>query len=59
MGTDNWLEAYKGLVDDAFRNESLDTRQTKASEILSEAMKTFPKEDFQKLRAYVFEKLEK
>jgi len=53
------IQVYKGIVDDAFRNESLDTRQNKASEILSEALKTFPKEEFQKLLDYVFEKLEK
>ncbi len=59
MNDSNHLEVYKGIVDDAFRNESLDTRQTKASEILAEVMKTFPKDDFQKLTDYVFEKLEK
>ncbi len=55
----NWLEAYKALVDDAFRNASLDTRQTQASAILSKALELFPGEDFQKLQDYVFEKLEK
>lgn len=55
----NRLEAYKALVDDAFRNTSLDTRQTKASGILAEAMKTFPRDDFQKLLDYIFERLEK
>ena len=59
METDNWLEVYKALVDDAFRNASLETRQTKASAILSKALELFPKEDFQKLLDYVFENLEK
>ena len=53
------LKIYKALVDDAFRNESLDTRQTKASDILSEALKTFTQKDFKELQDYVFEKLEK
>jgi len=52
------LEAYKGIVDDSFRNESLDTKQNNASAILAEALKTFPRDDFQKLQDYVFEKLE-
>jgi len=53
------LDIYKALVDDAFRNASLDTRQNKAAAILSEAQKHFPKEEFQELRDYVFERLEK
>ena len=53
------LEIYKALVDDAFRNASLNTRQNKAAAILSEAQKLFPEKDFKELQDYVFENMEK
>ena len=51
------VEAYKALVDDAFRNAPLKLRQKKATAILSEAQKHFTREEFQELEKYVFEKL--
>jgi len=51
------VEAYKALVDDAFRNAPLNLRQNKAAAILSEAHKHLPREEFQKLENYIFEKL--
>ena len=59
MNDSKILEVYKALVDDAFRNASLNTRQNKAASILSEAQKLFPEKDFKELQDYVFEKLEK
>ncbi len=59
MGSDNWLEAYKGLVEDAFRGETLETRQNKAADILSTAHGALSQDDFKKLESFVFEKLEK
>ena len=53
------LDIYKALVDDAFRNASLNTRQNKAAAILSEAQKHSPRMEFQELQDYVFERLEK
>jgi len=53
------IEAYKVLVDDAFRNTALNVRQNKAAAILSEAHKHLPREKFQELEGYVFERLEK
>ena len=59
MGSDKWLEAYKGLVKDAFRGEPLETRQNKAADILSTAHGALSRDDFKKLESFVFEKLEK
>ena len=59
MSSDKWLEAYKGLVEDAFREETLETRQNKASDILSTAHRYLSQDDFKKLESFVFEKLEK
>jgi len=59
MNDSKSLEVYKALVDDAFRNASLDTRQNKAASILSKAQKLFPEKKFQELREYFFERLEK
>jgi len=53
------LETFKALVDDAFGNAPLNTRQDKAAAILSEAQKLFPEKEFKELQDYVFEKLEK
>jgi len=52
------VEAYKALVDDAFRNTPLKLRQDKAAAILSEAQKHFTREEFKELERYVFERLE-
>jgi hypothetical protein len=53
------LKAYKALVDNAFRNETLNVRQNMAAEILSTAQKHFTREEFKELEGYVFERLEK
>jgi len=52
------VEAYKGLVDDAFRDSPLNVRQNKAAAILSEAHKHFTREEFLELQDYVFKRLE-
>jgi len=52
------VEAYKALVDDAFRDAPLNIKQDKAALILSEAQKHFTREEFQELERYVFERLE-
>jgi len=46
MNDSKSLEIYKALVDDAFRNVSLNARQNKAAAILSEAQKHSSREDF-------------
>ena len=48
------VEAYKALVDEAFRDAPLNVRQDKAALILSAAQKYFTREE---LQDYVFEKL--
>lgn len=53
------LEVFKALVDGALKSQSLDTRQTKAGKILSEARKHLTRKEFQELESLVFEKLEK
>jgi hypothetical protein len=53
------IEAYKVLVDDAFRDAPLNVRQNKAAAILSEAHKHLSGKEFQELEGYVFERLEK
>jgi len=53
------LEIFKALVDDALKNQSLNTRQNKSGNILSEALKHLTRKEFQELESYVFEKLEK
>jgi len=52
------LEAYRALVDDAFRGAPLNQRQNKAAAILSEAHKHFTREEFLELQEYVFKRLE-
>ena len=53
------LKIYKAIVDDAFRDASLNIRQNKAAAILSEADKHRSRNDFKELQDYVFERLEK
>lgn len=53
------VEAYKALVDDAFKDAPLYARQNKAASILSEAQKNFTKKEFKDLQDYVFKRLEK
>ena len=52
------VEAYKALVDDAFRDAPLYIRQNKAAAILSEAQKHFTRKEFLELQDYVFKRLE-
>jgi len=52
------LEAYRALVDDAFRGAPLNVRQNKAAAVLSEAHKHFTREEFLELQEYVFKRLE-
>ena len=59
MNDSKSLEVYKALVDDAFTNASLSTRQNKAAAILPEAHKHLPRKEFKELEDYVFERLEK
>ena len=59
MDSNNNLKNFKALVDDAFRDASLNLRQNRAAEILSTAHKHFTWEEFKELQDYVFEKLEK
>jgi len=59
MSEPSSLDKFKAIVGDAFVNTSLHIRQNKAAEILSEAHKHLPREEFKELRDYVFEKLEK
>lgn len=53
------LETFKALVDDAFRGAPLNVRHNKAAAILPEAHKHLTEKEFQELRDYVFERLEK
>jgi len=53
------LQVYKALVDDAFRNTLLKLRMDKAAEILPEAHKHLSEKEFNELKDYVFERLEK
>ncbi len=53
------MDTFKAIVGDAFVNSSLNMRQNKAAAILSEAHESLSREEFVKLRDYVFERLEK
>lgn len=53
------LGTFKAIVVDAFVDPSLRVRQSKATEILSEAHGSLSREEFRELRDYVFERLEK
>ena len=53
------LEKYQALVDAALRDSPLNVRQSKAADILSEALKFLSRKDFQELEKYVFDRLEK
>ena len=59
MGSNDDLDIFKALVDDAFRGAPLNARQNKAAEILPEALKHLSSEEFKELEDYVFERLEK
>ena len=59
MDSNNNLNTYKALVDDAFRNTLLKLRMNKAAEILPEALKHLSGKEFKELEDYVFERLEK
>jgi len=52
------VEAYKALVDEAFRDAPLKLRQDTAALILSAAQKHFTREEFKELQDYVFKRLE-
>ncbi len=55
--SNNVLDSFKAIVDDAFRDAPLNLRQDKAAPILSEAHKHLPRKEFKELENYVFEKL--
>jgi hypothetical protein len=59
MYSNSVLEAFRALVDDAFRGAPSNLRQDKAAAIFSEAQKHFTREEFKELEGYVFERLEK
>ncbi len=59
MSEPSSLDTFKAIVKDSFSNSSLNIRQNKAAAILSEAHESLPREEFQELRDYVFERLEK
>ena len=59
MSDSKSLETFKALVDDAFRDTTLNPRQSKAAAILSEARKHLAGKELQELEGYVFERLEK
>ena len=54
----NVLDTYRAIVDDTFKNASLNLKQNKAADILSEAHKHLSREEFKILESYIFEKLE-
>ena len=54
----NLLDTYKAIIDDAFKNASLNLRQNKAADILSEVHKHLSRKEFKELESYIFEKLE-
>ena len=53
------LEKYQALVDEVMRDSPLNVRQSKAADILSEALKFLSRKEFLDLQDYVFERLEK
>ncbi len=55
--SNNVLDSFKAIVDDAFRDVPLRLRQDKASLILSEARIHLSREELQELENYIFEKL--
>ena len=54
----NLLDTYTAIIDDAFKNASLNLRQNKAADILSEVHKHLSRKEFKELESYIFEKLE-
>lgn len=51
------VEVYKDIIDDAFKGESLEARQTKAARFLSKMQSLLSYKEFRELEKYTFKKL--